>query len=778
MQLPKDIDSIATYLRAWAPELGERIVQTYPPLHGFDDAASPLTGQLLRKPFPAQTLAMMGVVKRWNDARGAAVIAECGTGKTLISLGAVHMHSDRKPFTALAMVPPQLVEKWAREAFLTLPRVRVFFIDGLRTPTSSVGHVGVNEVRLRNGRIIREGLRTTLTELRQRRTARTARQRWDSICGFPALFIVGRDRGKLSYFWRHAYELAHCGRYQGSVVNADTGCPIYLGEDGQRLLSVDFKKAKLSEILGGSNGDESRKSRRALYSALWQADGKKIRRFAPVDFIGRYMPGFFDYAIADEVHELKGDTAQGNALGTLAGCAQRTVVLTGTLLGGYADEVFNILFRMHPAKMVQEGFEYGEAGVRAFTETYGLLEKITVIEPEDNSCSEARVTKRVRRRPGASPLLFGRFLMSLGAFISLEDISEALPPYREEVVSVEMDPPLKEAYKKLEEDVKNALKEHRGNQSVMSVALNALLLYPDRPFRLGNLYGWEFDPETQRREKFLIAETPDLNEHHVYAKERRLVEEVKAELARGRRCQIYAVYTQKRDVTRRLEQILLNDGIRVAVLTTDVPPETREGWYDRQLRGGIQAVICHPKLVQTGLDLIEFPTILFYETGYSIYVLRQASRRSWRIGQSLPVKVKYLHYAETMQESCLRLMGKKLLVSLAMEGKFSSEGLQAINEEDDILMAMARELVTEKGIGERADQVWASIQKKQEEVFAVTSTETEAPIPKPVEDGELVVVENPVAAATQWLPLGTAQEPIRRKTSRREGSLEGQLTLF
>ena len=61
-----------------------------------------------------------------------------------------------------------------------------------------------------------------------------------------------------------------------------------------------------------------------------------------------------------------------------------------------------------------------------------------------------------------------------------------------------MDPPLREAYKKLEEDVKNALKEHRGNQSVMSVALNALMLYPDRPFRLGNLFGWEYDPVTQR----------------------------------------------------------------------------------------------------------------------------------------------------------------------------------------------------------------------------------------------------------------------------------------
>jgi hypothetical protein len=776
MQLPKEINE---YLRAWAPELGERILQTYPPLHGFDDAASPLTGQLLRKPFPAQTLAMMGVVKRWNEARGAAVIAECGTGKTLISLGAVHVHSDRKPFAALAMVPPQLVEKWAREAFLTLPRVRVFFIDGLRTPTSSVGHAGVNEVRLRNGRIIREGLRTTLTELRQRKTARTARQRWDSICGFPALFIVGRDRGKLSYFWRHAYGLAHCGRYQGSVVNADTGCPIYLGEDGQRLLFVDFKKAKLSEILGGPNGNETRKSRRALYSALWQADGKKIRRFAPVDFIGRYMPDFFDYAIADEVHELKGDTAQGNALGTLAGCAQHTVVLTGTLLGGYADEVFNILFRMHPARMVHEGFEYGEAGVRAFTETYGLLEKITVIEPTDNACSEARVTKRVRRRPGASPLLFGRFLMSLGAFISLEDISEALPPYREEVVSVEMDPPLKEAYKKLEEDVKNALKEHRGNQSVMSVALNALLLYPDRPFRLGNLFGWEYDPATQRRERFLIAETPDLNEDHVYAKERRLVEEVKVELGRGRRCQIYAVYTQKRDVTQRLERILTNEGIRVALLTTDVPPEARESWYDRQLRGGVQAVICHPKLVQTGLDLIDFPTILFYETGYSIYVLRQASRRSWRIGQRLPVKVKYLHYAETMQESCLRLMGKKLLVSLAMEGKFSSEGLQAINDEDDILMAIARELVTQKGIGERADAVWATLQKKQEEVLGTRISEV-ADL-----ESEPAVFEIPPTmpnstAVDQWSPLAAVTGSPRRRNSRRPTTAtpEEQLTLF
>ena len=104
--------------------------------------------------------------------------------------------------------------------------------------------------------------------------------------------------------------------------------------------------------------------------------------------------------------------------------------------------------------------------------------------------------------------------------------------------------------------------------------------------------------------------------------------------------------------------------------------------------------------------------IFFHETGYSIYTLRQASRRSWRIGQRSNVNVKFFYYAGTMQETCLRLMGKKLLVSLAMEGKFATDGLQSIDEGDDILMAMARELVTEKGIGESADAVWRQTRRK------------------------------------------------------------------
>jgi hypothetical protein len=75
-----------------------------------------------------------------------------------------------------------------------------------------------------------------------------------------------------------------------------------------------------------------------------------------------------------------------------------------------------------------------------------VLEKITTIEPADSACSKARVTNQVKRRPGASPQLFGDFLMEMAVFISLEDIACDLPSYSEEVIGIEMDPPLRAAY--------------------------------------------------------------------------------------------------------------------------------------------------------------------------------------------------------------------------------------------------------------------------------------------------------------------------------------------
>jgi hypothetical protein len=774
-------NNIGDYLKTFANELGERVIAKYPPLYQPGEPVLPELACLRRQPFPAQTLAVLGVCRRLDESRSAAVIAECGTGKTLVALASIFTHARGKPFTAIFMVPPQLVEKTCRECTLTLPGVRIFIIDGLRNGVSSNGYTGVNEVRLRNGRIVREGLKTSLSDMRLAKGYRSARDRWQAICGAPSVLVISRERAKLGAHWRHVYRIPQSGPYLGNVVNPDTGLPILTAED--QLRRADFRKAKHAEMVCAEDAGKQGKGRRPFFSALWQVDNQKIHRAAPIEFIGRRLKNFFDYAIADEVHELKGgETAQGNALGTLAACAKHTLILTGTLLGGYADELFHILFRLEPRKMLAEGFEYGEAGLRAFTETYGVLEKVTTIEPADNACSEARVTKRVKRRPGASPLLFGRFLMDLGAFVSLEDISDALPAYTEEVIGVEMDPPLQRAYEQLEEDIKNALKEHWGNPSVLSTGMNALLLYPDRPYGLGDLIGYATNPETNEREKFLITRPADLDEAFVYAKERRLVEEIQSELSRGRSCQVFAVYTQKRDVTQRLKSILAHEGIRAEVLTADVPPEEREAWYDRQLRNGMQVCICHPKLVQTGLDLIFASSIFFVQSGYSTYVLRQASRRSWRIGQKKPVRVVYFHYANTAQESCLRLMGKKMLVSLALEGKFVADGIQALEDDDDILTSMARDLVTQRGVGERADAIWKELQAQRpaaiiEPVSAVGQAKAIEPAVYEPVPSELIVPLPEAAPSATLQTLAQFGAATRRTPRRPACQNEDQLSL-
>jgi hypothetical protein len=185
--------------------------------------------------------------------------------------------------------------------------------------------------------------------------------------------------------------------------------------------------------------------------------------------------------------------------------------------------------------------------------------------------------------------------------------------------------------------------------------------------------------------------------------------------------------------------------------------------------------ICHPKIVETGLDLLDFPTILFHETGYSLHTLRQSSRRSWRIGQRRPVEVKFFAYKGTMQEVCLRLMGKKLLVALAMEGKFASEGLQAIDGDDDMLTAMARELVENKGIGESADSVWKSLQQLRPPTPASPHGVTED---QPMEPAEaempamlpLMIESIPSAALVDAtsLPRGSSRKAVE----------SGQLSLF
>ena len=76
----QSLDTIHAYLALHSEEIGGRILSSYPALYGADETPSPLLSRMVRVPYPAQTLAIMGVSKRWQLARNANVVAECGAG--------------------------------------------------------------------------------------------------------------------------------------------------------------------------------------------------------------------------------------------------------------------------------------------------------------------------------------------------------------------------------------------------------------------------------------------------------------------------------------------------------------------------------------------------------------------------------------------------------------------------------------------------------------------------------------------------------------------------
>ena len=72
-----------------------------------------------------------------------------------------------------------------------------------------------------------------------------------------SVFIIPKDKGKLSYFWRHAFLTAKCGPELGGVINPDTGVSIENPEGGRRT-RLDFDNLKISELIERSQGGTTR----------------------------------------------------------------------------------------------------------------------------------------------------------------------------------------------------------------------------------------------------------------------------------------------------------------------------------------------------------------------------------------------------------------------------------------------------------------------------------------------------------------------------------------
>lgn len=701
--------------------------------------------QLKRAPFEAQSQVIHAVISLLTQHQqpSAIINGEMGTGKTLMGIASAYMLHKMGYQRSLVIAPPHLVYKWRREIMQTVPNAIVWILNGPDTLRKLLQLRGLQakpehptffilgRVRMRMGFKWKPAYVRKSTVCVEHDDVQVKK-----VAACPHCFTYIKDASNIPVhverahdflseqrlscsqcgdaLWTLVRDTPHAKSKRELVMDSLKQIPTIGPKTADRLVS-HFGEDMLGGMLEDNifnfinlcdeEGDTIFSDRQATRMERYLGSNEISfgqGGYQPTEFIKRYLPkGYFGCLLVDEGHEYKNQgSAQGQAMAVLASCAKKVILLTGTLMGGYADDLFHLLYRLHPSMMIKDGFNFTQRGsigpaAEAFMREHGVVID-TYKEVSTKSHRTAKGTqysKNSNKGPGFGPKGIMRYVVPMTAFLKLRDIGgNVLPPYSEEFIEVKMDAEQEQHYTRMKtmlvEEMNKALRG--GDHTLLGVVLNVLLAWPDCAFRAENVY--------HPRKKVLLTSAPVVyTDTDLMPKERKLIELCRNEKRQGRRTLVYSTYTGIRDTTARLKAVLEKEGMKVAVLRSTVEAAKREDWLLDQVERGVDVLITNPELVKTGLDMLEFPTIAFMQTGYNVYTLQQASRRSWRIGQKQAVKIFFLGYSKTAQSSCLELMAKKITVSQSTSGDMPDSGLDVLNQDgDSIEVALAKQLVVDE----------------------------------------------------------------------------------
>lgn len=422
-----------------------------------------------------------------------------------------------------------------------------------------------------------------------------------------------------------------------------------------------------------------------------------FRKYAPSWYIKKYLKGFFDIAIFDECHDLKGTTAQGHAMHALIKSSKKHLPLTGTIAGGYAHHLFYLLYRLCPGKMKKLGYEFSD--VKAFSKDYGVVEDVYAYSNEqeayNNSSRGKKVNSTPKVRPGINPLIVPRFLLENTVFLDISELSAFLPALVEKVILVDMQDNLAMYYNRFISKFKALAKRNFG---MFSILLQYGLSYVDKPYRMDNVY----DPKGGH----LLHQFSDLGEDTIWPKEKALLDLVSKEINEERNCFIYMEFTGDGDknVCDRIKKLIednCNLNGKVAYMRSNAPgARKRQSWIRKMASKGIKVFITNYRCTQTGLDFIfnyegvlyNYPTIIFYQLGTNMFAIWQAACRHYRLSQVKECRTYYVAYKDTLQEKILHLIADKKVATAAIQGNFSAEGLAAMANGVDLRVKLAQTL--------------------------------------------------------------------------------------
>jgi len=752
-----DVMPLAQFLAEFGEPLMAQINRQTPVVYDgrHDNWQDDVLAGLKRQPFPAQKhrihACYAGLVTHGLPA--VFLNGEMGTGKTLMGIcvsALMQQEYSRKP--VLVISPPHLVYKWRREILDTVPNAMVHTVNG----SNAIGELIRFRRALVEGRLDPKRVHYLIFGRVRMRMGFY----WRPACWKrPYRFTMTNDKGERTVGSYDAVACPACGAYQRNsadepiLATPEWGTeqrkrcqqceqPLWtmrhresedeaaerklrkfllqlpgIGKVSADRLIETFGVDMLTRIIDDnvqdfvnlcdSEGNFVFKDKHA--AALEKTLGRlefalRMISYQPSEYVKRYFPRkAFSLALIDEAHEYKNaGSAQGQAMAVLCNEAEKVLCLTGTLMGGYASDLFYLLFRAMPGVMVQMGYganrhnSFAAAETRFMRQHGCLIDVFSYSGDQSESFQTARgkkTTLHVKKAPGFGPMGIAQFILPHTVFMRLTDLGEGiLPAYSEETRMVMMSGAMLQHYRVLKLRLTAALEAAlaRRDNRLTGVVINALLRWPDTCFRAEQV--------THPGERSIIlAEAPSLcDDDTPTPKEQDILDVCLQEKRLGRRVIVYTTYTGRHDTSSRLRNLLQAAGLKAAVLRSTVNSDAREDWIADQVEHGIDVLITNPELVKTGLDLLAFPSIYFAQTGYNVYTVAQASRRSWRIGQKDAVKVYYACYEESAQVDCLELMAKKIKTALSTMGVMPETGLDVFDEDESeasLTEALAKQLL-------------------------------------------------------------------------------------
>lgn len=192
----------------------------------------------------------------------------------------------------------------------------------------------------------------------------------------------------------------------------------------------------------------------------------------------------------------------------------------------------------------------------------------------------------------------------------------------------------------------------------------------------------------------------------------------------------------------------------------------REAWI--QNHSDVNVLITNPHLVQTGLDLVSFATVVFFEVEYSLYTLWQVLRWVWR--QAKLFNAVFVVYKDTMEAQVLTLMGRKMRAVQTLYGDGVRGAIVPV-EEGDFITELAREVL--QGAEPKDLQ---SLFADEMKVSKLAVGQRHSPMGCPTEVSPVLV---PVPGSPNyWMEWVKERQVQKGRSKRNHDALPGQLEMW